>query len=74
VSQTDELCLNANENVDNHFPQVEKLVGIGSGDMLVGRGIYPEQLHLQKMSRRLNVVLQKTTRKQRLRKRKITNK
>ncbi len=24
-------CLNANENVDNHFPQVEKLVGIGSG-------------------------------------------
>lgn len=31
IEKAKTACFNANENVDNHFPQVEKLVGIGSG-------------------------------------------
>ena len=31
-------CVNAGEMVDNHFPQVEKLVAIGSG-VLYERGV-----------------------------------
>ena len=31
IEKAKAACFNANENVDNHFPQVEKLVGIGSG-------------------------------------------
>ena len=43
IEKAKNACINAGEMVDNHFPQVEKLVAIGSGafrlrmDMLLTR-------------------------------------
>ncbi len=31
INKAKEACTNAGETIDNHFPQVEKLVTIGSG-------------------------------------------
>jgi len=38
IEKAKNACVNAGEMVDNHFPQVEKLVAIGSG-VLYERGV-----------------------------------
>ena len=58
VAKAKTSCEVSGHSVENHFPDVRKMVQIGSGTHLVHRGIRPESLapaeDVKKVERRLN--------------------
>jgi len=58
IQRAKDACRNSGEQIENHFPDVRKMVEIGSDNMLTYRGIVPENLppaeDVKKLQRKLD--------------------